>query len=222
MGGMRSPLAEESSWSETRLGADGCGILKVVVALVDIDDTLTPAQKHILEHVNSRAARHFTFEEMTWQFREETIPGYDEYVQEVLGSPELVREYLPYALALPALERLAGAGYEVHIASSRKENLHAVTEEWLTEHGFMPHVHRVHKRFARVEKGANFKVKVAREFGVTVAFDDTHSVVQALAQLGGVRVYVIDKPWNREPFADVKGEIVRVSSFAAAVDDLLT
>src|ERR1035437_8743016 len=157
---------------------------------------------------------------MTWQFREEKIAGYDEYVQEVLGSPELVREYLPYGFALPALERLPAGAYEVHIASSRKEALHAVTEEWLRQHGFMPHVHKVPRRLARVEKGADFKVKVAKEYGITVAFDDTHSVVEKLAQLGGIKVYLIDKPWNREYFEGPKGEIVPVPTFAAAVDDL--
>ena len=199
-----------------------CDILNVVVALVDIDDTLTPTQKHMLEHVNSKSTRQFLFEEMTWEFRERTVPGYDEYVQEILKSPEIVSEYLPYAFALPALERLTGAGYEVHVASSRKENLHATTEEWLRQHGFIPHVHKIHKRFAKVEEGSDFKVVVAEECAATVAFDDTHSVVQALAALGGIRVYLIDKPWNREPFEGAKGEIIRVPDFAAAVDDLLS
>lgn len=193
-----------------------------MVALVDIDDTLTPAQKHILEYVNQQSKCEFLFEEMTWEFREQEIEGYDEYVQEFLNTPELVMEYLPYAFALPALEKLAKSGHEVHIASSRKEGLHEVTETWLEQHGFAPHVDKIHPRFSEVEKGADFKRTVAEKYGVTVAFDDTHSVIEALAQVENIRIYVIDKPWNqREVKNEHDNEIIRVPSFAAGVEHLL-
>ena len=192
-----------------------------MVALVDIDDTLAPAQKHILKYVNSRAPSPFAHKNITWEFREKKVPDYDEYVQEYLNQPELVGECEPYIDALSSLEKLALDGYQIHIASSRKENLHAVTQQWLQKHGFLDHVQKVHPRSSDV-KGADFKRKVVEENNVVVAFDDTHSVVEELAQIKNVRVYLIDKPWNRKAFKPGMGEIVRVNSFAAGVKHLLS
>ena len=128
-------------------------------------------------------------------------------------SVQLVREIKPYSFALNALKQLHNAGHSIHIASSRKENLHKVTEDWLHEHGFADYIHHIHPRYSE-HKGKEFKVKTVIENNITIAFDDTWDVAEALAE-ADVRVYLIHKPWNKDE--QLPKNIIRVDNFAEGV-----
>lgn len=186
--------------------------------LVDIDDTIADTQVGILSYVNERASRRYDYEELDRRFREGGLePEYDRLVREFLRTPELVAQARPYESALEGLKRLHEAGYEVHVASARKENLHDVTAEWLKRHGLIEYVTRIHPRM-KTHRGPDFKKLAAEAAKAVAAFDDTYDVAEALAGTG-VRVYLIEKPWNRhEPEAE---NIVPVHDFSEAVERFL-
>lgn len=182
--------------------------------LVDVDDTLADAGSAILRYVNERADKPYQYAELTREFREGKFPEFETLLQEFLNQPARVAAYEPYPGALASIRRLHDAGFVVHVASSRKEPLHQTTIQWLQAHGFADYVSQTHPRSARL-KGHDFKVAVARQIKPAAAFDDTYQVAQALAN-SGFPVYLIDRPWNKQPA--LPGRITRVSSFARAVD----
>lgn len=181
--------------------------------LVDIDDTLAQTQKHNLEYIKNTHGKNYKFAEMTRGFREGKNKQYDHLVGKFLKNEQLVREIKPYSFALNALKQLHNAGHSIHIASSRKENLHKVTEDWLHEHGFADYIHHIHPRYSE-HKGKEFKVKTVIENNITIAFDDTWDVAEALAE-ADVRVYLIHKPWNKDE--QLPKNIIRVDNFAEGV-----
>ena len=185
--------------------------------LVDIDDTLSDTQVAMLRYVNSKSAQPYRFEELTRAHREEAVPEYERLVQEFLADPQLVGQCRPYRTALAAMQQLHDAGYAIHIVSSRREPLHAVTTAWLKEHGFADYVDTIHPRSAQ-HTGKEFKQMIAGKIKPAAAFDDTLEVAEVLAGTG-VLTYLIDRPWNAgEPLPK---NICRAETFAAAAADFL-
>src|SRR5437588_4257029 len=125
--------------------------------LVDIDDTLSETQVEILKYINSKSEREYIWDELTREFREGKDPEYQKLVQEYLLQPELVGATLPYKDALDAIKKLHKNGYEIHIASSRKEMLHETTLTWLEKHGIINYIEKVHPRTSN-KNDKDFKV----------------------------------------------------------------
>ena len=191
--------------------------MKQLAVLIDIDDTLADSQTVLLEHVNRVSSRPYTLSYLTQASREDDDDEYNKHVRELLRRPEIVASYQPFYDALQAVTRLHAAGYAVHICSSRKENLHETTTDWLAEHGFAPFIAKVHPRMS-INRGHDFKVSVARSVQAVVAFDDTYEVVVALSQVVPT-VYLIERPWNQD--GDTPDNVTRHTSFATAVFDFL-
>lgn len=187
--------------------------------LVDIDDTLAQTQRTMLDYLKAQRGKVLKFSDMTRDFREHNggDKDYNELVKEFLHDETLVREILPYSFALPSLKKLHKAGNTIHIVSSRRENLHKVTEEWLAKHDFIDYVHHIHERSSD-EHGFEFKVRVAKAHNMTVAFEDTFDVALALAE-SGVKVYLISKPWNRNEA--MHPNMIRAKDFGTATDRFL-
>lgn len=183
------------------------------VALVDIDDTLADTQVEILKHVNDRSKKYYRLSDMTRQFRENKVDGYYEHVTDFLNRPDTVLQVPAYPYAEYCLRNLKDSGYEVHIASSRKESLHETTHLWLNRHGFDKYVDAVHPRYS-IQRGFQFKVDTAKKIGAEVAFDDTLNVAEALSE-NGVLTYLIDKPWNKTDTK--KRNIIRSESLESAI-----
>lgn len=188
-----------------------------MIALVDVDDTLAQLQREIIKFVNLHAPRSYTWDDMTYAARTGKNTEYQMLVDSFLSRPELSYRARIFPSVKPALEMLKGAGYKVHIASARKEQLHQTTIDWLSKHNIHAHVDRIHPRFSH-QKSAEFKISVAKRINASVAFDDTYDIAQALAT-SGVKTYLLDKPWNR---LETKHQnIVRVKNFKGGVLHLL-
>jgi hypothetical protein len=188
-----------------------------LAVLVDIDDTIADAQTVLLEHVNLVSPTKYHHRGLTRAFRERDDNDYNRLVGQLLKQPDIVGSYQPFGDALDAMAELHQAGYAVHIASSRKEDLHAVTLQWLRRHGFADYVTQVHPR-SSASRGHIFKVETATRLQAVAAFDDTFNVVEALSAAVPV-VYLIERPWNQGEATPVN--VKRASSFAAAVNDFL-
>lgn len=184
--------------------------------LIDIDDTLADTTAVLLEYVNSRAERSYTFDELTRDHREAGVAEYKALVDEFLQRADLFQSVQPFSGALDACQKLHTAGYAIHIASARRENLHDVTTGWLKEHGFIDYVERIHRRSSQ-HPGRDFKRLVAEEVKPAAVFDDTAEVAETLAG-SGILVYLIDQPWNA---GEIPANIKRSPSFAAAVEEFL-
>lgn len=188
------------------------------VVLVDIDDTISQTQRVLLEHVNKVSSQKYLFDELTRKFREDKRSEYDQLVQPILEQADIILQTAPYIDALEGMKKLKHAGYDIHIASSRKENLHETTKDWLKLHGFIDFVSRIHPRSSE-QKGNMFKISAAKTVGARAAFDDTLEVVNALADVVPV-VYLIDQPWNRDS-GELPPNVTRVKSFSNGVDIFL-
>ncbi len=186
--------------------------------IVDIDDTISQTQRTYLEHVNRISPRPYAYELLTRESREVDGNDYDTLVKQVMRNPAVVKSTVPYEDALDAVKRLHAAGVQIHIASSRKEDLHDVTLDWLAMHGFIDFVARVHGRLGSVS-GNDFKVQAALACGAVAAFDDTYEV--ALAFAGVVpEVYLLDRPWNQS--GSLPQNVIRSPGFGEAVDLFLS
>jgi len=190
------------------------------IVFVDVDDTIADTQNHVLRHINEGREQPYEYDKLDRRFREGSGDGkvYDKAVKELL-RPEIMTETAPLAGALAAMERLHDAGYEVHIVSSRREQLHDTTEKWLAKHSFADFVEHIHRRPDSL-KGKAFKQQLAQLVKPVALFDDTLDVALELAETVDT-IYLIDKPWNNDSDLKLPPNIVRVDDFAAAVDAFL-
>ncbi len=186
--------------------------------LVDIDDTLADTQVAMLRYINQKSKRPYRFEELTREHRERSVPEYDKLAKEFMDRPDLIARCTPCADALDALKRLHGAGFAIHIVSSRREPIHDITLEWLREHGFADYVTEVHPRSSK-QSGREFKRLISEKIRPAAAFDDTMEVAEALSQIG-VTVYLIHKPWNASE--TLPRNVSHAETFAAAVNAFLS
>lgn len=164
--------------------------------LIDVDDTLNRMQVDLLRFVNKRSPNPYRYWQLTSSDRESKDNVLDALVQEYLSRPDLVVRTRPFENALEGVKLLHSAGYNLHISSSRKEELHQATLGWLEKHGFYPFITDIHPRPSSIG-GPEFKVKTAQKVNAIAAFDDTKSAIDALAE-SGVAVYLIRRPWNKE------------------------
>jgi hypothetical protein len=163
--------------------------------LVDVDDTLSGTQRLFLAHANRDNPGRFRYQDFT-SFDRETPGEWDGIVQGLLARPEVIVRTKPFAGALDGLRRLHEAGFKIHIASSRKENLHRTTKDWLEKYGLARYVEEVHGRPSSMS-GDEFKLAVANQIDAAAAFDDTKAVAESLAR-NKVHVYLVRRPWNRD------------------------
>ncbi len=186
--------------------------------LVDIDDTLAQTQSHNIDYIKKQHGKDYNFSDMTREYREGHDIEYAKLVGQFLQDKQVISEIKPYSFALDSLKMLHQAGHTIHIVSSRRENLHKVTEDWLREHGFIDYVHLIHPRYSNLH-GKDFKLKIAQDNKLTIAFDDTWDVSEALAG-AGVRVFLIHKPWNQDE--ELTNMIIRVDDFRTGVELFLS
>lgn len=189
--------------------------MKQPIIFVDIDDTISDTLNHILSVVNDTHKTNYTPEDQTLERREGGDEEYENRIKQVLGQADAISQTKPYADALDAMKQLHEAGYEIHIVSSRKENLHQVTQQWLVDHGFADYIDRIHPRDNALS-GNKFKRQTAQAIQPVAAFDDTYDVAAAMAE-EGTEVYLIDKPWNNHPSIKPTANITRVPSFSEGV-----
>lgn len=186
-------------------------------ALVDVDDTIAQTQITLIDYVNRTHGGSYEYEKLDRHYREDTSPEVAEWtkhVTEAIGQPKVMETIKPAPDALEGFLLLVANGISPHIVTARKEHLFETTAVWLKTHGFADHVYHVHPR-GQGETGVEFKQRIARAVGFDVAFDDTHEVCVALAELVPV-VYMPEKPWNNDPVPD---NVIRVESFAAGVKE---
>jgi phosphoglycolate phosphatase-like HAD superfamily hydrolase len=113
---------------------------------------------------------------------------------------------------LAAVRALHAAGHHLVLVTSRPTAFELVTRRWLARH-------RIAGCFAEVvhRDGAQrvaFKPRVARERSLGWFIEDELPVAVALAR-AGVRVLLMDRPWNRGPRP---GAIIPVASWPEALE----
>lgn len=191
--------------------------MKKPTVIIDVDDTIADTQVHILAWINQRSSRQYLWHELDRTFREGRQPEYETHMQAYLATPEHAREIEPYEDALTGIKLLHKAGLELHVVTARDASFTSITLEWLTNHGFVDFVDRIHYR-PKDQHGHIFKRNVANQIQPLAAFDDTYDVGLELAN-AGVYTYLIDKPWNTNTLLPAAME--RVPSFASGVQRFL-
>jgi len=187
------------------------------VALIDLDDTLAATSHHMLQYGKDKHNSPYHHEELTRKFREDEPDDYKVVVKDFLANIEQVEAITIYPFVPQALKTLKDLGYEIHLATARKSNLHPITPRWLEKHGLSSYIDAIHPRPDDI-KSTKFKIDVAEKIGATVAFDDTYNIAEALAGIG-LTVYLIEKPWNKDE--PLQKNMILVRNFEDAVDQLI-
>lgn len=164
--------------------------------LIDVDNTINKLQVHLMKYVNRRSAQTYLYREFTSTQMESTDAPFDKLAEEYFRSPEVVIKSRPFPKALEGAKLLHENGFELHIASARKQSLYPTTIAWLEKHGFYSYVTEIHLKTSHIS-GADFKTGVAKEINAVTAFDDEKLLAEALASIG-IPVYLIRRPWNVE------------------------
>lgn len=184
---------------------------------VDLDDVLADSLPGYLEAFERRFGIPIPLAQGQWELFEGqthlTAADREAFYAELMRADFLgSRPADPAGLA--AVRRLHAAGHTLVLVTSRPLGFEPVTRGWLDRHAiagcFAAVVHRDGPR------GPIFKPKVAHERALELFIEDELPVAIALAA-AGVRVLLMDRPWNRGPRPEA---ILPVASWAEALEQI--
>jgi len=188
--------------------------------LVDIDNTIAQTQHAYISYANAMSAVPFVFEEITREYTDDIDDPFEALVRGFITSKDYentVEAIVPYPDVREAFELLHRAGFRLCVASSRIEDWHQPTAQWLDTHGLLPYVDSLYLRTQDIDSD-DFKQAVAALSGARYAFDDSASTGKLLTALD--TFYLIDQPWNRDITSP--NRMLRVKSFKDGVLHLLS
>ncbi len=187
--------------------------------LIDIDNTIAQTQQAYVAYANTLSPTPFIFETITREYADDMDDPFEALVRGFITSTDYantVEAIAPYPGILKAFQDLYGAGFRLCVASSRIENWHQPTAQWLETHGLLPYVDSLFLRTQDIDS-ADFKRAVAELAGVHYAFDDSAHTSSLLPFVKAF--YLIEQPWNRD--ASALEHVVRVKDFETGVRQLL-
>ncbi|MDE1919788.1 MAG: hypothetical protein KGH56_03835 [Patescibacteria group bacterium] len=181
---------------------------------VDLDDVLLDCNTSLALFHNSRYGTSYErkdvqswYLERTWGCTpREAIARVKEWYE----SREHAESY-PVSGALATVAELSRR-HELHVITSRPEQVRELTHSWLEKHfpGRFVDVHFT----SHFEPGAGSKAAVCRNLGISLFIEDSPLHARDVAT-SGVTVLLLDCPWNQET---VSGNIIRIFAW----DDVLT
>ena len=181
---------------------------------VDLDDVLAESLPGFLEAFERRFGVHIPLAQGRWDLFDGqmhlTAADREAFYAELMRTDFLAERPADPA-GIEAVHRLHAAGHHLALVTSRPTAFEPVTRRWLARLGiagcFADVVHRDGPR------GPIFKPKVARDRSLGLFIEDELPVAIALAA-AGVRVLLMDRPWNRGPRPEA---LIPVASWAEAL-----
>jgi uncharacterized HAD superfamily protein len=169
---------------------------------VDMDDVLCETARQCLAIIEREFGKGIAYEQLTTfdlgAACRLTPCETTEFFRIVHHPDELLRMELMDG-ALSALRQWTAAGYEIAVVTGRPPITYEASLEWLARHQIPYH------SFAVVDKYGRFET--ANTIGITLsdlasrrfcwAVEDSPLMVEYLANQMGVRVALLDRPWNR-------------------------
>lgn len=185
-----------------------------MVIAVDIDEVLADTVGAFIEFSNRRFATKLSvndFIHWNWvdclrlpqkavaqRVDEFVTSSYYDNIKPVPGSIEMTKQL--------------SKSHELLAVTSRFGNCVNKTEPWLFRHfpGIFRDVHFAHNPMPGVTShGIRSKAQICNEIGSSVLIDDSLSFVKECVG-SGVRVILLDRPWNKQPVTD---GVYRVASW---------
>lgn len=178
---------------------------------VDLDDVIAVCAVPYLRAFAERFGVDLPDErEIGWHLLERTpvAPEQRDRFRVELYDGAFFGELDVYADCPAVLERLVGAGHELHFITARAERRRVVTETWLREKDLIRYAKAVHLRpqgdFVPTVRGrydaagsAAYKLRIATDLRLEAFCEDDVVIARALAD-AGIRVFLFDQPWNRD------------------------
>lgn len=191
-----------------------------ITVLIDIDNTIAQTQHAYIRYANAFSDKPFIFEEITREYADDINDPFEALVRGFITSKDYkntVEAIAPYPGIREAFELLHSAGFRLCVASSRIEDWHKATAQWLDTHGLLPYVDDLYLRTQDINS-SDFKQAVAACCGARYGFDDSASTGKLLDMMD--TFYLIDQPWNRN--ISLPSYMLRVRSFKEGVLHLLS
>lgn len=172
---------------------------------IDMDDVLMEFGVPLFQFFNNRYGTNFTINDANqfdldkvWQCDRETA------IQAVLDfyNSDLHHEALPTNGSVDFAKNLKSQGAEIFIITARPEKFESVTKSWVNKHFpniFTDIVFLNHHGAGGTAENHKSKKKseACRELGIDIFIDDALHNVNDVANLTNAKVFLFDKPWNR-------------------------
>jgi phosphoglycolate phosphatase-like HAD superfamily hydrolase len=129
---------------------------------------------------------------------------------ELSADAAFMQQLVPVRGALEALGALRRLGYDVHIVTARPDGVRGATWRWLRRYGVAEYVEAIH-----CVTGGPAKPAVARALGCAAFVEDNAATAEALGA-AGIRSYLMDAPYNRQPIT----HSLRLRGWSAVLADL--
>lgn len=182
---------------------------------IDFDDVLCETARGLLAVIQEHFGRAIEFEQIH-SFDLALSFGLDEtqlnQLMQFAHKEEILAAFDPVPGAIETLCDWSSRGADIWIVTGRPPLTEAASVEWLRRHG-VPY-----SRIVFVDKYGRFKADIKhraltldelRDMPFALAIDDAPQMVRFLDEEMGLRVAMLDRPWNRCSDADERNGVTR-------------
>jgi len=158
---------------------------------IDIDDVIADTHKVLLEvarqyiPIDENDAKQHYVQDMKHGSKELRNKIFEE-----MFDKHLIANMPTLPGAVEKINELYDKGNKIILITARSDNWRPQTEEWLKNIGLK------YNKF--ITTSGDGKSRYAREEGVDVFIDDRADWVESLVDVGDIKVFVFDQPWNTE------------------------
>jgi uncharacterized HAD superfamily protein len=185
---------------------------------VDVDDVLAETTRHIAALAAERFGCQTSFDQLTTFDLGVSLglaPAQLRQLWEAVHAPEFLEGLPAREGAARALGAWAQAGRHITVVTGRPTWTRASTQRWLERHAIPFGALEVVDKYGRY-RDAESAVPLQRLAGLRIALavEDSLEMAEFLVCHGAARVFLMDRPWNRDAAALAPGVRERLERVA--------
>lgn len=176
---------------------------------VDLDDVLAESARGFLEVLEADFGRQVAFDDLH-AFDLRVSLGFDQQelqaFMRAVHDPDVLAGMEPMAGAAEVMGEWRKAGHEIRVVTGRPPECLTVSEQWLSEQRFpydgLTFVDKYSRDLSDWTEISVVKLEDLAGHGFDFAIEDSGEVASYLAGELGMRVLLLDRPWNRSVATD--------------------
>jgi uncharacterized protein len=129
------------------------------------------------------------------------------FIHLILHDEEIQMNMLPISYALEVIKKWSESGISIHYITARPVTTQELTLSWLHKCGFWLKGATLDLvDYSKHKTDPEYKRDIAKKIGIDIMIEDSVEIANSI----GVRVLLIDKPWNQEK---LEKNVIRVKDW---------
>lgn len=180
-----------------------CRMKKRAAIYIDMDDVITNTHQLLLHVLEREFGKKMSYSQITDFDLQRSFDLTDreyEHFFECVHDPEVMIRQAPVKGAKEVIQTWKDRGHTISILTGRPAVSRDVSITWLDRHGFLYDSFTIVNKYGRDASNGNGAISLESllKKSFDLAVEDSGKMAKFLSERMGVRVALLDRPWNRD------------------------